>query len=166
MNWDAIGAIAELLGAVGVIASLVYLAGQIRQSRDQMGQNTRALRAASYQQIREETARTFSMATTDRALLRVIRSGMAGVDDLDEDDAYQFFYWATGVMHSFENAHYLYRAGMLDADRWEVRRASLVQSLANPGLVQWWKANPSTLSPEFVALVEEILGEEAEGGGG
>jgi len=26
MNWDAIGAIAELLGAVGVIASLVYLA--------------------------------------------------------------------------------------------------------------------------------------------
>jgi hypothetical protein len=33
MNWDAIGAIAELLGAIGVIASLVYLATQIRQSR-------------------------------------------------------------------------------------------------------------------------------------
>ncbi len=32
MNWDAIGAIAELLGAVGVIASLVYLATQIRQN--------------------------------------------------------------------------------------------------------------------------------------
>ncbi len=30
MNWDAIGAIAELLGAVGVIASLIYLATQIR----------------------------------------------------------------------------------------------------------------------------------------
>jgi hypothetical protein len=27
MNWDAIGAIAELLGAVGVIASLVYERG-------------------------------------------------------------------------------------------------------------------------------------------
>jgi hypothetical protein len=54
MNWDAIGAIAELLGAIGVIASLVYLATQIRQSREQMSQNTRALRAATYQQIREE----------------------------------------------------------------------------------------------------------------
>jgi hypothetical protein len=32
MNWDAIGAVAELLGAIGVIASLVYLAVQIRQS--------------------------------------------------------------------------------------------------------------------------------------
>ena len=37
MNWDAVGAIAELLGAIGVIASLVYLATQIRQSREQMG---------------------------------------------------------------------------------------------------------------------------------
>jgi hypothetical protein len=35
MNWDAIGAIAELLGAIGVIASLVYLATQVGQSRDQ-----------------------------------------------------------------------------------------------------------------------------------
>ena len=43
MNWDAIGAIAELLGAIGVIASLIYLATQIRQSREQMSQNTRAL---------------------------------------------------------------------------------------------------------------------------
>jgi hypothetical protein len=32
-----------------------------------------------------------------------------------------------------------------------------------PGVVQWWKATPSTLSPDFVALVEEILGEAAEG---
>ncbi|MDH3729285.1 MAG: hypothetical protein OER77_17275, partial [Myxococcales bacterium] len=55
------------------------------------------------------------------------------------------------------------RGGMLEADRWEVRRASLVQILANPGLVQWWRAMPPALSPEFVALVEEILGEEAEG---
>ncbi len=34
MNWDAVGAIAELLGAVGVIGSLVYLATQVRQSRE------------------------------------------------------------------------------------------------------------------------------------
>ena len=36
MNWDAIGAIAELLGAIGVIASLVYLATQIREAREQI----------------------------------------------------------------------------------------------------------------------------------
>ena len=40
MNWDAIGAIAELVGAVGVIATLVYLARQINQ-------NTSTVRSAA-----------------------------------------------------------------------------------------------------------------------
>jgi hypothetical protein len=47
MNWDAIGAIAELLGAIGVIASLVYLATQIQHGREQMGQTSRQLAASS-----------------------------------------------------------------------------------------------------------------------
>ena len=32
MNWDALGAIAELLGAIAVFLTLAYLAVQIRQS--------------------------------------------------------------------------------------------------------------------------------------
>jgi crotonobetainyl-CoA:carnitine CoA-transferase CaiB-like acyl-CoA transferase len=32
MSWNAIAAVAELLGAAGVIASLVYLASQVRSS--------------------------------------------------------------------------------------------------------------------------------------
>ena len=33
MNWEAIGAVAEILGAAGVILTLLYLATQIRESR-------------------------------------------------------------------------------------------------------------------------------------
>ena len=32
MNWEAIGAIGEVIGALGVIFTLIYLASQIRQS--------------------------------------------------------------------------------------------------------------------------------------
>jgi len=32
MNWEAIAAVAELLGALGVIGSLAYLATQVRSS--------------------------------------------------------------------------------------------------------------------------------------
>ena len=64
MNWDAIGAIAELLGAIGVIASLVYLATQIRHSRDQMSQNTRAMRASACQQFDQPLQAAFSTLLT------------------------------------------------------------------------------------------------------
>lgn len=40
MNWDALSAIGELLGAAGVIVTLIYLSMQVRQ-------NTRAIRGST-----------------------------------------------------------------------------------------------------------------------
>ena len=51
MDWDAIGALAELAGAIGVILSLVYLAVQIRQNTAQMERSERAARGAAYQGV-------------------------------------------------------------------------------------------------------------------
>jgi hypothetical protein len=34
MNWDAIGAVGELIGAIAVLITLVYLAVQIKAMRD------------------------------------------------------------------------------------------------------------------------------------
>lgn len=42
MNWDAISAVGKLVGAAGVILTLVYLAIQIRQ-------NTAAVKGATHQ---------------------------------------------------------------------------------------------------------------------
>ena len=39
MNWEAVGALAELLGALVVLATLVYLAVQVRHSRDLLEEN-------------------------------------------------------------------------------------------------------------------------------
>ena len=45
MNWPAVSAIAELIAAVAILVTLVYLAFQIRQAREQItlaGQRHRA----------------------------------------------------------------------------------------------------------------------------
>jgi hypothetical protein len=44
MNWEAIGAIGELFGALAVVLTLIYLATQVRQ-------NTLAMRVAAKQEI-------------------------------------------------------------------------------------------------------------------
>jgi len=64
---------------------------------------------------------------------------------------------------------------LLDADRWEMHRADIAQMLSSPGVARWWgvgpespiedlRARPTHYSPEFVAPVEEILGEQADRG--
>jgi hypothetical protein len=157
MNWDAIGAIAELLGAIGVIASLVYLAGQIRDTR-------RALRASTYGDVYERVHEAVNSALHVPGLITVVRTGMEDYDRLNDEDAYQFHFWLTGVLHSFDNAFYQYRMGMLDDGRWEMHRNDCATVLMSPGVSEWWRSTVhrrSGFSPEFVALVEEILGEEA-----
>jgi hypothetical protein len=54
---------------------------------------------------------------------------------------------------------------MLDEERWQKHYGDLRSLFRSPGVREWWKASTMrpTMSPEFVALAEEILGEEAQG---
>ena len=45
MNWEAISAVSEIVGAVAVVISLIYVAAQIRQ-------NTKMMRTAAKQNLR------------------------------------------------------------------------------------------------------------------
>ena len=69
MNWDALGAIAELLGAAGVIITLTYLALQIRRSN--------ALSLAESQRFSNHAATPAVVAIAqDADLARLFRQGL------------------------------------------------------------------------------------------
>jgi hypothetical protein len=168
MNWEAIGAIAELLGAVGVIASLLYLSAQVRDSRG-------ALRASASQQFDQSLHETMMSPAIEPSLLKAVQGGMADLSQLDDEAVFQFNMWINGVMHRYDNAYYQYRMGMLDTDRWEMHRADIVAVISAPGVAYWWnlkpdnhtgnqRAGPTQYSHQFVALVEEILAEEPDRG--
>ena len=56
MNWDAIGAIGEVTGALAVFVTLVYLAVQLRQNARLMRATIREQRTASSHRIQLHTA--------------------------------------------------------------------------------------------------------------
>jgi hypothetical protein len=53
---------------------------------------------------------------------------------------------------------------MFDEGRWQMTIREMKYSLPFPGVVTVWEMVRLTLSPEFVALVEEILAEEPDRG--
>jgi hypothetical protein len=65
----------EFIGGIAVVVSLVYLAGQIRQSREQM-------RAATAQQFQSQVTSTAQAVVRDAELARLVRRGMESVDQL------------------------------------------------------------------------------------
>ncbi len=103
MNWDAIGAIAELFGAVGVIASLVYLATQIRHSQEQTIENTRALRAGTYQQFEQSLKATMMSQLTTPDLHRIVVQGLDDHEKLTNEEMGRFREIFYVSMRDFDN---------------------------------------------------------------
>jgi hypothetical protein len=139
MNWEAIGAIGEVVGAAGVIASLIYLAAQIRQ-------NTRSVEAAAYQSVAEGLA---------DAAFRLVGRGSS-----DPGDGLLLF---VGTIRRYENLYFQVRRGHLRTEDVEGFITSLVAVLRPGGTLfggtdDIWPLASSMFHPEFVAFVEsEVL---------
>ncbi len=77
MNWEAIGAIGEVVGGIGVIVTLGYLAVQIRQNTGQLRRNDEHTKTAAL----DETVRSFNQwreqISSDRATAEIWVRGLA-----------------------------------------------------------------------------------------
>jgi hypothetical protein len=83
MNWDALGAIGELIGAVAVVVTLLYVARQIHQA------NAQTQARARYSFI-EAYGHMNSSITENKDVASIFRRGLKE-HELDEDEGIQFF---------------------------------------------------------------------------
>ena len=96
MNWEAIGAVGEIIGAVGVIATLVFLAYQIRQNSSLLKNNTRQLeqnhQVAIAQAVSQADAQSDPMLVVAQSdeLSNIMHRGLAGFNDLEPESAMRF----------------------------------------------------------------------------
>ena len=89
MNWDAIGAVAETLGAIGVIATLAYLAVQIRQ-------NSRELSSSSRRATQSSIFAQNLQAAENPELVALLMKGMNNYSELAPEERARFhYYWQT-----------------------------------------------------------------------
>jgi hypothetical protein len=150
MNWDAIAAIAELLGAIGVIVSLVYLATQIRQ-------NTRAAQLTSHEIILSSASSFNSLLSQNKDLARIYRVGAEDLASLDGDERTQFDFLHLQWFDWFENLYLRHERGFIDPGFWDRHISVMPPGLARPGVANWWAENKGTYSAGFAELVDGLI---------
>ncbi len=158
MNWDAIGALAELAGAVAVVLSLVYLAIQIRQNTAQMERTERASTGAAYQELISSMQAQLQPAAQQADLSEIIRRGLEDSMALDEAELFRFNWLMGGQINCYENAYYQYQHGVVSEERWQRMLNELNYFVSSPGYADWWDGYAkSTLSPDMVKIVDEMV---------
>jgi hypothetical protein len=151
MNWDAIGAVGEILGALAVFASLVYLALQIKQ-------NTLSLRASAKHAATSRQLEYFDTLLGDPGLRTVYRDGLKDFTALDLDNRDAFWMLMYKAFFTFSEAFYEYKHAHFDEEQWLESSAAIDWHLSHPGARDWWQHPERRAFPsEFTDLVSERL---------
>lgn len=133
MNWEAFGAIAEMFGALGVIATLVYLALQIRQSNRQ--DCVKGLQDAVAHFV-DNVLRS----TATRANAEVFRKGLHGFKDMPELDQAQFHSMLLRLAAGFNQVRILHESGLLHRSKFEAMEYTMTSIMRSPGALEWWNS--------------------------
>lgn len=131
MNWDAIGAIGEIVGAAAVVVSLVYLAVQIRQS-------SAVSKSVAIQNWASTSALEKSSVFSDPEFAALVVQGYADYDSLGEIDQRRFRNFYIQTMNSFELLFFQLRNGTIDAMFFEGKKDSYLQLFNSPGAHRLW----------------------------
>jgi hypothetical protein len=83
LNWDAIGAIGEVIGAVAVFVTLAYLAVQIRQ-------NTHSVSTSIYESAMSGFNDVNRLICENAELSSIFRRGNPDPTSLDEEELFRF----------------------------------------------------------------------------
>ena len=157
MNWDAVGAIGEIIGALAVLVTLVYLAIQIKQ-------NTAVARASATREIHDSLLAAHSPIFSSTEVARVIRLGSFEPESLTPDEHLQFDTAIYNMFTSFEIYHSQYRAGLIDEEIFSRVKLGIRNQSSTPGVQVWWNKYKADFSAEFTKLVENELARGKEQG--
>jgi hypothetical protein len=147
VNWEALGAIAELIGAAGVIATLVYLAAQIRQ-------NTISTRTSSYQAVVEALSDWSRSVGLDPAVATLMVQGNRDLGALSAAQRAQYAFLMVSLFRNYENIFYQHEQGAIDDvvfEGWELR---MRESIAAAGARAWWERSRLAYSAPFREFLE------------
>jgi hypothetical protein len=147
VSLETISAIAQLTAAIGVIASLFYLAAQIRQ-------NTRSMRAMVVDSLAHSIADVIRPMAEDRELMRafhVVVEDWHGATEEDRMRALPLFF---STFKLFENAWFQQRQGALDPHQWLGWDAYIRMYYHRPGVKEWWQARKAAFAPNFREYIE------------
>ena len=90
LNWEAIGAVGEILGATGVIITLIYLAVQVRQNSHQIERNIESNRLTAEDAIVRSFNEWRALHISDKDVADLFIRGLQDPGQFDAADRMRF----------------------------------------------------------------------------
>jgi hypothetical protein len=150
MSLEEWSLVAEILGAVAVVASLCFVGAQIRSQTREARQNAMDL-------ITSQRVNHLRALSDDSEMTAILWRGFAKQAPLPKVEFARFTMFLYVFFLEFERAYMKFDAGMLDRETWASWEDGFRWWLRQPGVRSWWKMDHPGYSPRFTAYVNRRL---------
>ena len=147
MNLEQAYYIGQLAGSVVVIASLIYLAVEVRQNTKIAKLNSSHINTQVYTQFLE-------LISSDSELADIF---LRGVNDITELTAVEQIRFSALLGIAFRNMFQQFQEfdmGLISNDDWDTWNKALTQIITYPGIQAVWETRRSTYNERFQAYVD------------
>lgn len=142
--------LAQILGAIGVIASLIYVAIQIRNY-------ARAVRAATYQQLSASLATMWMNLSTNEEWLGKMLRGGADFEALNRMEKATFRMGLMSYLRTYENAWFQRSIGTLRDKDWQAISSVMESMFSMPGMRAAWPLIRNRSGSDFAEHVDKLV---------
>ena len=150
MNWEAIGAIGEFVGAGGVIVSLLYLATQIKA-------DAKGRRAATFQDLSSSLSVGAESIVGVPSMVPLFAKLATGEESLTSEERIRFHYFMIIACRRFEAVHVHKQLDLIDPQLIEGFEYSNLSILAEGAGAEWWAENKIFFTRRFAEWVDTEL---------
>ena len=148
MHGDALGVVAQVIGALTIAIPLIYFAVHIRK------QNLDAKASTTEKVLQSHT--NIAAQLQDQELAEIWLTGMNSVDALSDVDRLRLMTYATAVLRNYENSFVQWRNKKLDDATW-LTLLSVVIDLRNSDIyAQILKSRHHQFRPDFIKYLNEL----------
>jgi hypothetical protein len=155
LNWEAIGAIGEILGALTVIVTLFFLFGQLRLNSRQLLQANELARADSQRDILKQVADHSTLTIAKPDLQQDIRTCYQSWIDAPAAAKWNFECWASAYFYIVEQAINMHESGLLSDETYDAMEIAAIRMIETPGGNQWWEKKSKNIGAQVSRKLNE-----------
>lgn len=147
---ETLAYLGEIVGAIAVVVSLIYVAIQVRQ-------NTQAQRTENFSRALDRVAAMQANLSQDSEAAAIMAKGVEDPATLAPRERIQFTWGMYELFGAFE---FMYLAAKTDAipdEVWQRWSSAVSWWLAFPGIRTWWQIRPIPFTDSFSAYIESLL---------
>jgi hypothetical protein len=145
-----LGNYGEFLGAIAVVATLAYLAMQIRQ-------NTAQMRLDSMAKAVETQVHQFAHLTESKEKGDLVRRALADFDSLSQDEEGLIHTTFLEIAISHNVIRHLHQAGLVDKGEFATLQSNWVSLMRTNGGRVWYEQWRHTTPPDWQAYADDVL---------